>query len=173
LQTINDPLVTSIFTQGLVEKYDVVSGTLEVEFPKDLAFFADWLKSSEKLWLPVLCATFDKKIALKFLFSGAKKENIIPKQTMQPVTKTSTSQPVSSAITKTIPARQITVNKQSYNQPGRQQQQGSMQQQRSGRYMSAHKQLPSYPIDVSDASIWQKTNLILQYFPGTVREVRT
>ncbi|HRN77999.1 MAG TPA: DNA polymerase III subunit gamma/tau [Candidatus Dependentiae bacterium] len=169
IQTINDPLVTSIFTQGSVKNYNPATGALDVEFSKDLSFFSDWLKSTEKLWFPILCTVFNKQVKFNPLFSGAKKEIVI-KHVAAPIEQKTPNTATTLHASKAVQVQKTSVSKV-YNQT--RPQHSVMHQRNNGRSMSMHKQPDSYPIDVSDTSVWQKTNLILQYFPGTVREIRT
>lgn len=56
IETLNDPLLKSIFVQGkFIEQKDQA---VMVEFPEQLTFFTDWLNETKKLWLPLLQQQF-------------------------------------------------------------------------------------------------------------------
>ena len=58
IDTLQDPLVASIFKQARFIYFDPVTYRVDVSFPQQLVFFKEWLDSTQKLWQPLLNTCF-------------------------------------------------------------------------------------------------------------------
>lgn len=112
---------------------------VEISFSENLIFFKEWLDESRHKWFPLFQQTFKKSENLKVVFSPNESKKEIPTQ--------------NSKIDET----------------------GSVQEMRMMPVIEqrslAYKKTSNFArkkIDVSDASIWKKTNMVLKFFPGTV-----
>lgn len=68
LEGVNDPLVLSIFKQGV---FKVTESNISLSFNKDLIFFKDWLENTKSVWRPLLTKAFPRstgEIAIEFIF---------------------------------------------------------------------------------------------------------
>ncbi len=139
IQIIEDPLLTSIFTQGKFLGHRQETSECRVRFSSDFSFFSDWLKNSEEQWFVPLKKLFGPNVIFSPQFDGkpAEKKERGPVRVVGPLEK------------KTTPSA-----KQYKQKPNTKRSQVSSFK---GRVM-----------DVSDQKIWQKTNMILQHFPGRV-----
>ena len=153
LETLNDPLVVSIFKQARIMYKTEPFDQLDIEFTKDLEFFKNWLEDTKQVWLPLLQKVYSKKVTLNPLFTGIKKEStkikrisVPPQKIHQPVIQS--AQEVSTERKKTTMYKANTWKKRARRVP-----------QRSETV-----------VDVSDEVVWKKANLLLQNFPGTVTE---
>ncbi len=62
IETLNDPLLASIFKQGRFVSFDEASGNLELHFAKDFSFFKERLDSTITLWKPLLQKIFGQRV---------------------------------------------------------------------------------------------------------------
>jgi DNA polymerase III subunit gamma/tau len=70
LENLKDPLVLSIFKQGVCEHIDRQEHTIKLIFGRDLTFFQEWLTSTKPLWQPILEKFFGPAIKLIADFTG-------------------------------------------------------------------------------------------------------
>ncbi len=140
IQLIEDPLLTSIFTQGKFLGHSYKTGECKVRFSSDLSFFADWLESAQEQWLVPLQKLFGPKVIFRPQFDGKPAE----KKEREPV-----------KLTSPIPKRTT---------PPAKQYQKKFNTKRSQVVSSFKGRI----MDVSDQAVWQKTNMILRHFPGKV-----
>lgn len=150
LDTLHDPLLTSLFLQGVVHQYDKKMHTLHIHFPERLAFFADRLKETQERWQPLVRAVFDVNTHVEFHFDKQIAEDARIKQ---PSEKEAVSQQHDSMVTVTPSAKPSRTVFQSSN-------------------TVRQHDIREKKIDVSDIHKWQKVNLILKHFPGSVTEVQ-
>lgn len=151
IEALQEPLIISIFKQGIVKEFDQQTLRLDVEFAKDFVFFKDWLEETKQQWLPLLHKTFSANIIFNPLFTRAQqiKQEHTPDDNVK---KPEIPKPV---VQKQIQNQEVFVKK-TFN---------------SAKKVVTKQSLQ--PIDVSDTRVWQKSNLLLQYFPGTIYEKRT
>jgi len=145
---LSDPLLQSIFVQG--NYLSIENAQVQVEFPAQLSFFEDWLKDTQAIWLPVFRSYFGESATLSMRFSTAlepKKTDVIKPVAVAPVAKAPDQR--SSAVP-SAPAQRTSFAR------------------RPARFTKKPVIQEGKPVDVSDAQTWQKTNLVLKYFPGTV-----
>ncbi len=70
IESLEDPLVISLFKQGTGVKYDPSSRRLEIIFSQDLSFFKDWLENTKKSWEPHICNAYGEGTILIPHFVG-------------------------------------------------------------------------------------------------------
>ena len=154
VNALQDPLINSIFVQGIVKVFDAQTGKLEVEFSKEFVFFNDWLADTQSLWLPIMKTIFGDTVAFTPNFTGAplpkKKRTVVASDVTEP-------KPVRSQ--KVLPKNPVPQagSKRSFSRQGRAQYRPFAQE---------------VLIDISDKEVWQKTHMVMSHIPGTVKEIR-
>lgn len=150
IESIDDPLLISIFKNGVFKHFDHDNERIDVAFAQQFIFFQDWLASSTAHWKPKLDEAFGRTVTFNPIFSADIKPVVIP-QTPKPSTAPSSKQPVKEQV-----HSEVKTYSQSY----------------SNKYKSwpKHNVSKKPAIDVSDASLWPKATLLLKNFPGIVRE---
>jgi hypothetical protein len=130
-----------VFSQGFfIARVDDV---VQVAFGKELLFFKDLLDETTGLWQPLLNEAFFGVVQLEPLFTLEKKERV-PKEAV-PFVKQE-QQPLPKPVI-APPART--------NKP----------------FKPKFTVSPGEPAwDISDQQLWQKTHMVLRYFPGVVTE---
>jgi DNA polymerase III subunit gamma/tau len=146
---LSDPLLQSIFVQGNFISCE--ESQVNVEFPAQLLFFEEWLKDTRVIWLPILQKYFGADAQLKMIFNA----DIVPVKTG--AVKTVLPE-IRSPVTHEQPVRPKTVEAAP---------QRPSFARRPARFNKKPLVQEGKPIDVSNTQVWQKTNLILTYFPGT------
>ncbi len=147
LQALNDPLLQSIFAQGIFEGFDSQKNTVSLGFSDKLIFFQDWLNDTKQLWKPVIKNVFGAQAELIYSF----KESIKPDIAAVTVAKVTPVQIKPPVATQAAPEK-----KKSFMPSERQ---------------NFQKHKPKEKIilfDVSDEK-WKTANVLLKYFPGTVQ----
>jgi DNA polymerase-3 subunit gamma/tau len=168
VEQINDPLITSIFKQGEVIKWEPATGNLEVEFAKDFVFFSDWLETSKSSWLPLLQALYGKQVQLIPLFTGTKKEVISSIEGEQQDQESKTVEKSKSSPLIQTPAVSVELKKVQSAAPARPAFTSFSQKKRP----MPLARVPKEPLlDISDKQKWKTAHLLLQYFPGTISEM--
>ena len=153
IEELDDPLVTSVFTQGTIT--NIENKKVQVQFAQDLVFFSEWLEKTRNLWEPLLRKSFGADVALEPSFTGdpspIKKPSIRPR--VEPKAITPSKAPVQ--------ARQTTPQ---HNAP------------KNGRRFASRKEPSLFGtevrIDVSDAQKWPIATMLQKELPGTITEVR-
>ena len=194
IQKLNDPLVASIFKQGVLTVHDTEAKKLEITFSKDLLFFQEWLENTQRVWQPVVARFFGEDIIVVPLFTGAAKERVsrITAQTSEaelnrsyPSTgsgrtavETEHSQAAKPAQQPTTP---IANNASTHNQVSSHNQNSPRSASTTSKptrsYASAPKrdfkstrqeQPKGRVVTITDPEKWQKAHALLQVFPGTL-----
>lgn len=142
LSQLQDPLVNSILLQGSYTSFDQETGVVRVEFSKEHAFFGDLLESAQQSWQPLLKKHFAAHAVLTPEFSGTGDRTGLVSSSAEQDKK------------KIDNAKCITP---SYGQP--------MQETKNKIIYTKNS------LDTSDAQKWEKTHMLLRYFPGIVREM--
>ncbi len=157
LVQLNDPLLISVFKNGSVIQHDETSGELMVMFAKQFSFFKETISETTSAWLPHLQATFGSSVIFNPQFTGQQKiELSAPKQASVPVLE---SKPLPRpAAPTTSSEKRSYYNNNSFSQ---------------NRAMTTDRRatVPHKPIDISDADVWKKANMIARYFPGSFSEL--
>lgn len=152
IEILHDPLLSSIFKQGMMTGFDKQARIITAEFPKELTFFADLIESSKNQWQPLFEQVVGSEVQIKPLFikeSVSKKVEVavtqpvkvsapVVQQQPQPASHYKKAYSGTSRFTRTVPSK---VN----NEPR---------------------------FDVSDTSMWPQASLLLKHFPGTISQVR-
>jgi DNA polymerase-3 subunit gamma/tau len=148
IETLNEPLLTSVFKQGEPTTFDKVTGVLTVEFARDLNFFNDMLAENKAQWQPLLDAAYRCVVSFNPQFVRESLRARVEKK--QPMPVHTTPQPSSQSAQKPM-----------------------YENYQKRRPTAAAVQTPREPmVDVSDAAQWPKSQLLLKYFPGTITEIR-
>ena len=151
---LNDPLLVSIFQQGVLVKRD--QNHLMISFSSRLLFFKDWLNDTKNIWLPVFQSLFPDLIDIKSVFV---EEEIA---TDMPISTAPLGQQVKHERVP-IQTKQTIVEKSASS---------FVSKKQSFSFVAKKSAKRGTPIDVSNKEEWQKTDLILRYFPGTVTEIK-
>ncbi|MES1225360.1 MAG: hypothetical protein ABUT20_58305, partial [Bacteroidota bacterium] len=69
LSRLNDPLISSVFTQAQFISFNNSSNELVVSFSKKLIFFKDMLDNAQNLWMELLRKAFNKDTKLQIIFN--------------------------------------------------------------------------------------------------------
>lgn len=150
IETLGDPLLASLFSQGIFRFYDQKVGELTVVFPSHLSFFVDRLHDTRAQWEPLIQTIFGTETHFNTLF-----DQIIIEHKEQDITEKKRAVEIQRS-----PVRHV---------------------QEERKFSSANlpriNNRPSSDVrerlfDVSDAQQWQKVNLVLKHFSGTVTEVQ-
>jgi DNA polymerase III subunit gamma/tau len=171
--SLQDALLTSLFSQAVCEHFDAQTGQLRVIFSKELAFFSDWLSGSNARWQPLLDAAFGRSVILVSQFTGTETKKSEPKKAV--VEKREENRPAALG-QKTATQQSAQAAARLAPASDRASQAAAKQEQKSFgsfRKNSFKRSEPLNPrIDVSDTSIWKKANMLLRYFPGVIREIK-
>lgn len=159
VQQLNDPLLNSVFTQGIYVNFDADNKKLTIQFSKTLALFKDWLDSSAKLWKPMLDKAFGAPIVFDPHFTLEQKS---PPEQKRIMSVTHKAQPASASEPRPAAKAQTQTNNYS-KQPFT---------PYTPKKFSSQKESPNPKIDISDVTTWKKAHLVLSYFPGTIREIK-
>lgn len=143
IESMNDPLLLSIFKQGRWQQFDSLTGMVNVEFSREFSFFTDWLKDTQVIWEPILKKFFVAHATFNPVFSGFKIQEVEKKFENEKVMPN-----ISHEMPKPVARPSNTMKIQ--------------QARHSGEPI----------LDVSDTSAWPLAHLIMQHFPGTIHEIK-
>jgi hypothetical protein len=161
VETLEDPLLNSVFQQGIVDSFDQSTQLLTVSFAKDFVFFQDCLDQAVKQWRPLLEKTFGNTIVFQPLFT----RESLPRKIVSTAHKKDVQSSAASPEKIAQPVAVAPQPKQTYAQRGRMNNQFV-------RNMPQQKKQSGLSVDISDATVWKKANLLISFFPGTVTELR-
>lgn len=158
IDSINDPLVISIFKQANFKSLDSAINKIYLTFSKDLVFFKDWIDSTKNLWFPLLKQEFGSDVTIDIQFDDSSAINI-------PL-----NAPIAPPVPVHIPTGNTNTssvsNKQSYNNTST-----SYSGSNNYKYQARNNRVnveKEISIDVSDREKWQKANILLKIFPGII-----
>lgn len=159
LDQLNDPLLSSVFKHASCSLFDQDMNVLTITFAKQFAFFKETIDETGHLWKPLLEKQFSEKVQFNPEFTG---ENPLPVS----VERTVARQEISSESVVVQKRPNFTSGSSSF-------QQNASSQKRFTKKVesSAVVSFQGKSIDVSDAKIWKKANMISQYFPGSFNEI--
>ena len=141
LEKLNDPLVVSIFKQGVFSVHDEQTQRVEIIFSQSLLFFKEWLDTTQKIWLPVIKRFFGENTVVIPHFTGAPTERTkIQAAPVQAVQATRDVQPAPIEKTKAPSKPKAAQN----------------------------KEVPERVVTITDPEKWQKAQTLLRVFPGTL-----
>ncbi|HML19039.1 MAG TPA: DNA polymerase III subunit gamma/tau [Candidatus Dependentiae bacterium] len=154
IEELNDPLLSSVFKHGVCRNYDQETGVLDVAFAKQFIFFQEWLSSSIASWKPVLDKAYAKQVAFNPVFT----DEIAPVVVQQQVHEIEKNE------TRVVekPLTQQTHNSNTHA--------SYYQNTRAKTWHSNGAQTKRPVVDVKDVTMWPKAAMILQHFPGVVRQ---
>jgi hypothetical protein len=158
LQELQDPLIHSIFSQAEFKQFDATSHKVMLAFAKELIFFNDWLKDTEKLWLPLLQKQFGEKAVVDSHFILA--APAAPQIKSEAVAAPKIVQQVQAAPQKSVaPQREYT---QQQRQHGYAQNQSYVRKNSAPTIVRGKTVVPQ--------TLGEQGQMLLKYFPGTVTE---
>jgi len=164
VQTLNDPLLNSVFSQGTSIQFDAVSKKVDVAFSKDLVLFQEWIDNAAPLWKPLLYKSFGEHIVFNAHFTVEQKKKIVEPRQPELTAQASAIKTTITSPTSPVPQQKAGHNaERSFNKPFA---------PYTPKKFATHKESMHPRIDVSDVTIWKKANMLLGHFPGTIREIR-
>ncbi len=151
INKLPDPIIRSLFTQAEFTQNSSDSSNYEIAFGQSLALFAENVDQSRALWEPIIKNFFPRAKTISCQFSLATQA-----KPQAPIRATSVEQrPVEPAMQAPQAAPKPTFTKNSY-----------------ANKSARTPYIAGTPLDVSDKERWKLTNLVLNYFPGTVRQIQ-
>lgn len=162
IQSVNDPLVCSVFKQARFIGYAADTHHVSVELSKDFILFKEWLETGRAVWQPLLREVFSSQAALDIQFTGTQRVEVGSKK-----------QKSDEAVISVQPSPVIQQYKEKQFSPKPQ------EQFHGGNRYSTHKTSAAATIDrnelrvdVSDENTWKKASMLLRHFPGVITEMR-
>lgn len=151
IELLRDPLLESIFKQGILRSYDVKNSILHVEFPKELTFFSDIIGSTQEQWQPLFGQVLNNVVTIAAIFIGSTSSvvgaaNVIKRE--QPKETKKNYEPSSVQKNKTVTTTSF------YKAP------------------RATLTLNEPKVDVSNSTLWPQAHILLSHFPGTITQIR-
>ncbi|MEX0940530.1 MAG: DNA polymerase III subunit gamma/tau [Candidatus Babeliales bacterium] len=153
IQTLEDPLIYSIFKQAQFSAFDQEANIVQLSYPKNFVFFDEILQNTTNTWLSKLQKVFGEQIQLKATFTEAaqsKTSLAIPLQAKENKVPQFNDLPQEKAKQKESLNKVTFQNKKSF---------------------IVKKNNQEKKIDISDKNLWKKTHLVLSAFPGLITEV--
>jgi DNA polymerase III subunit gamma/tau len=181
-----EPLIHSILSQGVYQEQSTQQDTVLVQLPKELAFFESVLQESSKTWAPCLQRAYFASARLVMQFTGESRiAPVIQKPTVE--------RPVAKKTEDAKPEHKKTEQKASGGWAGRDASaykrtpvmdismvgmgvvtgDGLNHPDYAGDLGELSGGQPGGQIDISDKERWKTIHMVLNHFPGTVREVRS
>ena len=157
IASLQDPLLNSIFSQGVLKESAPHEQQIIVEFSKEYVFFTNWLQDAEKTWRPLFEKYFGA-IALKPEFTGASIKRVKIEQPLQHV-----------VIQQPIQTKQPAIEQKPKEKQSAYYQKRSFLTRKT-REVKLFKN--EKVIDISDTILWHKTHTLLRYLSGTVTEIQ-
>lgn len=154
IEELHDPLLSSVFKHGVCKNYDPATGVLDVAFAKQFIFFQEWLSGSITSWKPVLEKAYGKTIIFNPIFT----DEIAPVVVQQQVCGRENQETRIVEKPSTQQARSNNAHAVFY------------QNTRVKVWHSNGVQTKRPVVDVKDVTMWPKAAMILQHFPGVVRQ---
>lgn len=145
IESVNDPLLVSIFKQGQFKQFSPDTGIVDVEFSREFPFFTDWLNDTQKIWQPLLKQFFAHNAIFNPQFLGLKTVENHSTGAQEIVHE---SHPTPTPII--VPVNRATTMVRS--QPIRNRQDNAF--------------------DISDTAQWPLANLLIKHFSGTLHELK-
>lgn len=152
IDILHDPLLSSIFKQGVLQEYNEQTGMLHVLFPKQLTFFNDLIQSTKIQWQPLFEQVLGKTLELEAIFTREESNTTVRVSSLPKV------QPA------LVPEKNV--EKKASGTP-------FVSKVPQKKYSSvAMPERNELKLDVSDKNEWPTANLLLEYFPGTITQIR-
>jgi len=158
LDTLNDPLLSSIFKNGKFVSFNKETGDLAIEYLRQFSFFKDSFEETKSSWLPLMQQNFSQNVQFKPLFEGE-----------GPV-KVSAKSRVSAQKIEATTSNKSNNSTSSYQKAPQNLYRASRNNVKSNK-ASVFEQKGKL-VDVSDVATWKKANALLKYFSGSVREIQ-
>jgi len=167
LKDADQALLISIFSQASIACEHSLD-RLSVTFPKNLAFFDDWLNETTSVWKPRLQKIFGEAVAVQTAFTGQETKEP-PK--LERAARDKRNEKVSSEVEKKTPRELQSMRSKNTSQAKKYNSYRSNGSSRGKMLAVNESSAKERAIDVSDAATWERTALVLQQFPGVVTEL--
>ncbi len=149
INTIQDPLMLSIFANASFQSFDQQTRYLVLAFSQQFVFFQDWLVENTGAWKPLLDKAFGCSVIIKPVFTD----------TIAPVLPTLKAE-----------EKKTTVIKPKQIEQSQEPQKKTFQIVKP--YYNHTQKIAKKPIvDVSDSLTWPQATLLKKYFAGVIREL--
>lgn len=157
IASLQDPVLLSLCKQSFFKTFDAASGVLTIEFDKRMLFFKDKLDETHLQWQPILKQWFGNNVMLVSEFTRVAGGVETP------------------VVTNVVHPAPISMPKPVAQAPkAPMQRQGASTYANRDRSASNKKQQSVYEqkFTLTAPEQWQKTAMILHYFPGTLYEIQ-
>lgn len=155
IDILHDPLLSSIFKQATLTGFDKQARVLTAEFPKELTFFADLIESSKTQWQPLFEQVVGSSVEIKPVF--------VKESAPKKIEVTTIIKPVQAAQAHVAQQPKQSVAGEGYKK--------SYNGSRFNRSAMPGK-INEPRVDISESSLWPQAQMLLQYFPGTITQIR-
>jgi len=163
VESLNDPLLYSIFKQAKFISYELDKRQIFVELSKDFILFQEWLEGSRATWQLLLRKVFAVEVILNIQFTGTQKVEVSNKK--QKNDSNSPAELVSASIVQQSKEKQVPSKTPDYSYANR------YNAKPANNFGTALYKSESR-VDVSDANVWQNASVLLRHFPGVITEMR-
>lgn len=148
--TLDDPLIISIFKQATFLAYDRTHNQVKVTFSKGSMFFQDLLNNSKTSWMDVLEKHFAPHVTFVPAFTDEPQQTVVRSQRLASIT-----------VKEHIPEKKVEPKQTTEHTFFK-----------SYSAYSKKKITKERSLDIKDTQKWQKTHMLLTYFPGVVSLVQ-
>lgn len=151
LELKDSPLV-SIFKQSKYNNFDKANGIIEIELPARLEFLQDLLYSNMQVWKPILIKNYKDEVDLKVIFNNDYKEQVVNK------------------VMPKLGSNNIVL--ESHKQKIKKLEKSNAELSKEDISNNGDINFSTDTVDINVKEKWPKANLLLQYFPGVVTQVK-
>jgi DNA polymerase III subunit gamma/tau len=157
LKEAEEPFLLSILSQAEFIKFNENNNTAEISLLNDNSFTQETIQDNKKIWHPILKEVFTGAINFEFIKKKYSEKprpvRIKTEQSVEPSQATVQSAPIQAIRPKQAPIKP---------RPA--------QYQRSTNTNSTR--IISTPVDTSDKEKYPKANMIQEFFPGKIKEIK-
>ena len=154
-----DPLLSSIFKQGIFGGFDQQSTTVTIVFGKEFTVFEDMLEKSSAVWKPLLSSLVGKPVRVKAQFQEA--ADSLPISTLTKKITLEHKDPVAIKKAPVVPPKPVYKKSSDFVKTSPDKMEKKTAQVGTGYLM----------IDTTNKDEWKKANLLKSFFPGTIYEL--
>ncbi len=163
IETLSDPLLISIFKQGVLRGYESSSGNVTVLFAQNTGFFTEWLKETQALWQEHVVAVWGANAKLQPLFgSGADFPQVasLVQPAVQPLyhQKENKNESVQKIVSTAAVQQGVSQKQFGYGNQGK-------------KVVNLQLKEKTKPFTVSNPEEWKVATQLVDLFGGTLEEV--
>lgn len=162
IEQLSDPLLISIFKQGVFDSFDPETEVVTAIFSQDSQFFGEWLTNTEQLWSKSVQKVWGAQAQLKTKFDGAKKVNNVSHKT--DVSRPFLKKNEGTEVVKESP--RVTTSASTGDT-------GRYQKGNTKKIVSIEATVRTKAVSISDKEQWPTANQLVDLFGGSVEEVVT